>query len=234
MLKKSLKITLVILSLIIVSCSSKKEYDLSEVRMPYSIDNLVNDKFETRFKENLDNVIARYTSEDPKLLVFDDISFEKEFSAKYFSPTTLEFYADSTSTHINYIALKTSVVEDSNDLYTALLEKFGKPKYYNKDTAFFNGLWQVDNTYFVFKQSFNSAVGGEKSIRTKLMIIDVTKDELVNRFLSIDFDKYKKYLKELAKQSDKSNFSYENFVKSQEEEGYKNKYQEEIDNNLPL
>jgi len=225
----------IIISFLTISCSSEKEFDLSKIRMPCNADYILNENYNFKKSSSWLEGYVRFNSKNKKLLVFDDINFKKEFSKEYFSPTSLEVYLDSINNQIPFIRLETSVKEDGKELYSVILKELGKPEYYNKDEKEFNALWKIDNTFFVLKQSNTLKIGGMSTIKSYLILLDKNNDKLVDYYLSIQFENYKDYLKAKSNLTDSISFSYLDFAKKQKPDySEKNKYLEEINNNLPL
>ena len=219
----------------LVSCSSQPKFDLAQIRMPLDATKVLDENFNFEKSDIKFEALIRYNSADHQWFVFDKVKFSKEFSDKFHSPTTIEFLLDESVDQVPYVHLETFVKEDSEALYVSILKLFGQPSYYNKNEDFFNGLWEIDNTLFVLKQNMTAKIGEVPTIASDLMFIKNDELEIIDYFLFEGFSYYKDYLRARRKMSKNNKYSYLEFAKNQEVDFFeKNKYLEEIKNNLPL
>ncbi len=230
---KFLNLLSLLLVFCMISCNSQSVLDLSDIRMPYEASNLINEKYDTKEETFTFGNLKNYKSEDEKLFKFNTLNFQKQ-SGKYFSPTILHFLVDNTSNKTKCIYLDTSVDTDSKELYRLFLEKFGAPNYYNKDENFFNGIWELENTYFILKQNFTSQSEDTKITKSRLIILQNDAPELIDHYLYEGLSNYLEFLKSKAEKQD-PNYSYNQFAEDKKNDFFgEEKYSKELANNLPL
>ncbi|WP_128755299.1 hypothetical protein [Aquimarina sediminis] len=219
---------------IMTSCSSQPKLDLAQVQLPYDFNELKNDELQIeKDKLKFENLIV-YTSEDKNLFVFDKITFAKEFSDKYHSPTRLYFYTNESSNSVQFIRLNTHDGINGEKMYQSILKLFGKPIYYSKDKEFFNGVWEKGNTTFLLKQNYTAQIGNEKTVTTDLYILNNEIESLTDYYFSSDFQYYKDFVNERVKKQN-SNYTYQQFAEDQKNEFFEEeKYLKQIEKNLPL
>ncbi|MHA7059422.1 hypothetical protein ACWGOQ_0019500 [Aquimarina sp. M1] len=217
-----------------MSCTSQSRLDLSEIRMPYDASNLINGKYNIKEETSTLEHFQKYKSEDEKLFKFNTLNFQKQQSEKYFSSTILHLLVDNKSNKVKCIYLDTSIDADSKELYRLFLEKFGTPNYYNKDENFFNGIWELENTFFILKQNFTSQSEGSKTTKSRLIILQNDAPKLIEYYLYEGLANYLEFLKSKAEKQD-SNYSYSQFAEDTKNDSFgEEKYSNELANNLPL
>ncbi|KAA1245319.1 hypothetical protein [Aquimarina sp. RZ0] len=219
-----------------LSCTSHSQsnFDLAEVRMPYEASNLINKQYEIKEGKSTFEHLKSYKSEDQKLLTFNKIKLKQQQTEKYFTPTSLNLFLDEKSNLIKCFDLKTSVREDSKNLYTSIIEKYGKPNYYNKDENFFNGIWELNDTYLILKQNFTSKIEEKETIKSKLIILQNDDQKLIDHYLYEGLNNYNDYLNTRIEKQD-SNYSYLQFAEDKKNDFFgEEKYANELLNNLPL
>ncbi len=211
-----------------ISCTSQSSFDLIEVRMPFETSKLVMDNFDIKEVESKFNGLKCYKSVDSKLLVFDKLHLEHDNSIK------LDFFLDETSDLIKCFYLETSVEDDSKKMYAISLDKLGEPDYYNKDENFFNGIWELDNTFIILKQNFTSIVDETNTTKSKLIIFQNDDQSLIDHYMFEGLNNYNDFLKVRAEKKD-SNYSYKQFAEDKKNDFFgEEKYARELLNNLPL
>ncbi|MFC5047418.1 hypothetical protein ACFSTE_07180 [Aquimarina hainanensis] len=220
---------------LMTSCSSQSIFDFSKIKMPLDASEVLKPDFQVKKSKLKLDKLSRYTSEDKNMFVFDKITFLKSFSDEYQSSTSVEFFIDDNLGQVLGAHLKTFDDKNGRELYKRIQELFGAPNYYNKNEDFFNGAWEVDNTLFLLKQNYTTKIGGIQTMSSNLIVLRYEKEELINHFLFEGFSKYLDYIHARKEVKEQKKYTYLDFVKNQEDDFFgKNKYQEELENNLPL
>lgn len=233
-IKKALSFILFTLCMLSCTSHSQSNFDLAEVKMPYQASNLINKKYNTKKSKPIFDHLKSYKSEDQKLLIFNKSNLKQQQTEKYFTPTTLNFFLDEKSDLIKCIDLNTSVEEDSKNLYSILLKKYGNPNYYNKDENFFNGIWELKDTYLLLKQNFTSKIKEKETIKSRFIILQSDDQKLIDFYLYEGLNNYNDYLKARAEKED-ANYSYNQFAEDKKNDFFgEEKYANELLNNLPL
>lgn len=223
--------TLIVLALIMSSCSSQNKIDLAKISFPYNGNKILNKTYDYNIDKVNFGKLKRHYTEDSNLLYFYGISLANEVTPKYTSQNKLDFYVDSNNSTITIFKLDIFTTKESRMLYDILVKNFGAPVYYdNTKNGFFTGVWEKENATYIFKKNNTGTIGNIKTETSNLFIIDNKETENIKHFTNSSY--FSSFLEAKEKKRN-SNYTYENWVKDEAKDG-DDDYLNDFKKNKPL
>ncbi|WP_158978237.1 hypothetical protein [Cellulophaga sp. L1A9] len=228
---KKITISIILISLLVSSCNAQAKMDLLDIKLPAKSDLFLTDKYESNeFNSIMETGYSIYRSYDPNLLIFNKESMaSNSFDRPNETSNYALFYIKEENKLVSLIKMTSFETVKTKSLHETLLKKFGEPDYYESISFASYSLWEdkTSNNIYLFEHNYGGEINDIPIEEGLLYIIDVTDEQLFDKYAKSNYSYYRKYLNQ--RKLDGKDYSYEEFAKKKNEEGT-SRYLEAISN----